>query len=101
MSDLKIDTPHGVLPAARGALQEQAAARPAPSQGTQAEKPERSHAVWGSGDLGGRSEILRAFGLWESDIETVRDMGRQALARAAADSANPDDSEGESDGDFW
>jgi len=96
--DLKIDTPHGVLPAARGALQEQASARPAPSPEAPAGKPERSHAAWGIGDLGGRSEVMRAYGLWESDIEAVRTMGRQALARAAA---NPEASEGESDGVFW
>ena len=89
VKDLKLSRPHGVLPAARDALQEQVSALPGPSL-----EPAPSRSTWGRGDVGGREEVLRAFGLVADDRPRVQELGRQAIQRASADSEDPDSAEG-------
>ena len=89
VKDLRLSRPHGVLPAARDALQEQVSALPAPSLA-----PAPSRSTWVRGDVGGRDEVLRAFGLVAGDRSRAHELGRHAIQRASADSEDPDFEEG-------
>ena len=74
-----------MLPAARGRLQEQVEAAAAlPSEAAV------SRSTWGRGEVGGRDEVLKAFGLTVADRPSVLELGRQAIPRASVASEDPD-----------
>ena len=87
---LQVGRPHGVLPATRSSLAEAEPSLPPEPQPTAPSVG--ASGGWGRADMGGRAEVLKAFGLWEGELEQVRDLGRSALQRNAD---GPD--EGESD----
>ena len=79
-----------MLPATRSSLAEAEPSLPPEPQPTAPSVG--ASGGWGRADMGGRAEVLKAFGLWEGELEQVRDLGRSALQRNAD---GPD--EGESD----
>ena len=91
--DLKIGRPHGVLPQFRSSLEAQAEQRPPPEPPPLAQRVGVG-SYWGRADRGGRAEVLRAFGLWEGELEQVRDLGRLSLQRGED---GPDEGESEAE----
>ena len=81
-----------MLPEARGHLQAQADAAGFPAAA--AAEPALSRSTWGRGEVGGKDEVLRAFGLTAEDRQEVLELGRQAIQRASGASDDPDFEEG-------
>ena len=89
---LRVGRPHGVLPATRSSLAE---AEPSlPPEPPPSAPSVRVGGGWGRADVGGRAEVLRAFGLWEGELEQVRALGRLSLQRGED---GPDEGESEAE----